>query len=66
MIYCNKNGKCIAKYGHQQRHCSEAITDRIDQNCHYWHYPDICGVAHLIPDDQKIQAGEQQTSLDNQ
>ena len=54
MIYCCKQGHCIALYGDQQRHCAESITDHIDQNCHMWLWPNKCGIAHIIDDKNKV------------
>ena len=54
MVFCDKNDKCTAKYAEQQKHCKEALSDwPLGPGCQYWHYPDKCGICHLIDNDKK-------------
>jgi len=56
LIYCCKNNHCIAKYGHQQKHCTESLPDDpFDKSCQYWHHPNKCGIAHLIENNKKVR-----------
>ena len=56
MIYCDKNNHCIAKFAHQQQHCTESLKDSpFSPGCQYWHYPNKCGISHQIDDEKKVR-----------
>jgi hypothetical protein len=56
MIYCDKNNHCIAKFGHQQKHCEESLLDiPLSEMCQWWNYPDLCGVGEGIKDEKKVR-----------
>jgi predicted nucleic acid-binding protein len=53
VVYCDKDGNCIAEFRHQMQHCSEGKVDQFDDACQYYHAGE-CGIEHLLTDDQKI------------